>query len=249
MRTAIVPIPTASGRTRRPRGGRPDTVLRFSLTASSSHRFSPPLPFGFLTGTGGWRLQRTGRPIGSARPSLRVDPDGSSTTYCIRPTTTPKPEQWERALLTHGPPRRGSPAGFSVAPPAPSARDSTQGLRFTPPSRPVRPRSDRARPAVGLGPVRSRPGPPAQLTTSRLLSFSFHGTTSAPGGTSPFSTYFHKAINSFRAAPRSPPSAPARCHSRTACDTTRSGRYSADTAAIPTTTGPAPIAPAGSPPC
>src|SRR5262249_7361645 len=156
-------------------------VPTFSLHAPTAAHL--PVPSGIP------RAQAAGGFSGPAGPSGRHDllsvsiRRRSSTTYCIRQATTPKPERWERAHLTNGPLHRVARRCHRSLPPALFARDSPRRLQF--PSlqaRPIPGRSGPGRPSasVRVGPVR----PPAQLTTSRLLSFFCHGTTSAPSGTS-----------------------------------------------------------------
>ena len=127
----------------------------------------------------------TGRPFGPAPPSLRVDPCLRTEHHLLHASlTTPKPERWERALLTHGP-LAGSPGAHRSPPPALCARGSPLRPQFTP---------------LKAGPVRSDPlHDPARATGTRPPSFFCQGLVVAPSGTSPPSKYFHHAINSFRA--------------------------------------------------
>src|SRR5262249_7361644 len=87
--------------------------------AARSDRGSPPRPFGHPTSTGGWRLQRTGRPLGSARPSLRVDPQAIEH-HLLHPSSDDSEARAVGASPSNErPPPQGSPAVPSVAPPSP----------------------------------------------------------------------------------------------------------------------------------
>ena len=189
------------------------------------------------------RVGTTFSPCRSAR--------GSSTTYCIRQATTPKPERWERAHLTNGPLERVARRCHRSLPPALFARDSPQRLQSTPPSRPVGfpadPSPSVRRPRSGPIPVRSDPA--AQTAGSRPLSFFSHGMNSPPRALRPAPGTSTARSTASAPTPRSPPSAPARCPRRTDADTTGSRRCSAATAASPTPSPPPSTAAGGCPPC
>jgi hypothetical protein len=95
---------------------------------------------------------------------------GSSTTYCIRQATTPKPGRWERAHLMHGP-LHGVARGHPRSPPQP--RSPVIHPRVCDPPHlkarpfPGRPGPGRPSASVRAGPARLRPGPPLSSAPAR----------------------------------------------------------------------------------